>query len=248
MEQDYYADYAQIQDTHWWFRGRRRIVETVLGRDLGPAGSFRERSILDVGCGTGSMLPLLGRFGAAQGVDTEPRAIELCHERGLQAARLYDGSRLPFEDGTFDAACAFDVIEHIPDDVSALRDMARVVRPGGLLVLTVPAFPFLWGPQDEISHHERRYTRATLRSAVAAAGTDLHRMSFFNTLLFPAIAAVRVLRPSRPEAELKSDFTLTTPPAVNNALAGLFGAEAWFVARTGLPFGVSLLAVARVRG
>ena len=172
----------------------------MLAHELGPAGSSPERSILDVGCGTGSMLPLLGRFGAAQGVDTEPKAIELCHERGLTAARLYDGSRLPFDDAEFDVACAFDVIEHIPDDVAALRDMARVVRPGGRLVLTVPAFPFLWGPQDEISHHERRYTRATLRAAVAAAGADLRHMSFFNTLLFPPIAAVRVLRPARPQA------------------------------------------------
>jgi SAM-dependent methyltransferase len=155
------------------------------------------------------------------------------------------GARLPFADGAFDLVTALDVIEHIDDDVAALGELRRVLRPGGRLLVAVPAFTFLWGRQDEVSHHRRRYTRATLARALAQAGFAVVRESYFNTLLFPPIAAVRLgRRLLRRPGRRQSDFELG-PARLNGLLGAVFGAEAALVARTDLPFGVSLLALAR---
>lgn len=140
---------------------------------------------------------------------------------------------------------ALDVIEHVDDDLALLRDLRRVARPGGTLLLSVPAYPFLWGPQDEISHHRRRYVAKELRDRVSDAGWKLSRLTYFNMLLFPPIAAVRVLRPPRPaDGELKSDLAMTRSGRLNVLLARLFSMEAPLVERRDLPFGVSLVAVA----
>jgi SAM-dependent methyltransferase len=247
MEEDFYPAYYELEGRHWWFVGRRKIFLRLLERELPPAA--RPIELLDFGCGTGAFLEHLERFGTVNAVDGDPSAVAFCHQRGRdEVALVPPGAPLPFADDAFDLVTTLDVIEHIDDDVAALGELHRVLRPGGRLLVAVPAYMFLWGKQDEVSHHKRRYTARTLRAALEAAGFAVDRTSYFNTLLFPPIAAVRVgrrlLRRAGGAASAQSDFELG-PPALNRALGALFGAEAAVVAKRGLPFGVSLLALAR---
>jgi len=242
MEQDFYPAYYELEGRHWWFLGRRRLFLRLLEQEL-PAGRL---DILDFGCGTGAFLEHLERFGAVSAVDSDPSAVAFCHARGRGEVQLVPpGTPLPFADDAFDLVTTLDVIEHVDDDVAALAELRRVLRPGGRLLVAVPAFMFLWGKQDEVSHHRRRYTARSLRRALAESGFRVDRTSYFNTVLFPPIAAVRLGRRllRRPGAG-QSDFELG-PARLNRLLAAVFGAEAGLVARRDLPFGVSLLALAR---
>jgi SAM-dependent methyltransferase len=243
MHKEFYAEYYEIEDKHWWFVGRRRVLLAVLDRYLKPGKSNR---ILDVGCGTGTMLGYLSRYGHAQGIDADEQAVRFCLERGVRDVQQVTASILPFEDGTFDLVTILDVLEHIDDDAGTLRELHRVLRPGGLLLVSVPAYRFLWGPQDEISNHKRRYVAGTLRGRLVEAGFRVRSLSYFNTILFPVVAAIRLLRPYRPGSPgLKSDFTMTRPGPANTLLGYLFALEAPIVWRWNLPFGVSILALAQ---
>ena len=250
MREDFYAEYYEVEGRHWWFRGRTRIVTSVIAglEHRSPDGA--PLRILDMGTGTGTMLSALRRFGDAQGVDADERAVAFCRARGEERVQRLMSETLPFPAASFDLLTTFDVLEHIEDDAAALREVARVLEPGGRMVATVPANPWMWGAQDEVSHHFRRYTAAGLRAAIADSGLELERLTHFNTLLFPPIAAIRLLRRLRPRSgEAESDFGMPGGEgALNRALAAIFGLEAGWVARPGLPalpFGVSLLAVAR---
>jgi SAM-dependent methyltransferase len=242
MESEFYRQYFELEGRHWWFLGRRKIFLAVLDQALGG----RKERALDFGCGTGAFLPYLERYGDVSAVDVDESAVAFCHQRGRsEVLHVRAGSPLPFEDETFDLVTTLDVIEHIDDDVTALRELRRVLRPGGVLLVAVPAFMFLWGDQDEISHHYRRYRAPQLARHLEQAGLTVERTSYFNSLLFAPIAAVRLLRRfvRAPTAE-RTDFTMG-PPALNALLGRAFGAEAGLIARTRLPVGVSLLAVAR---
>jgi SAM-dependent methyltransferase len=237
-----------VEDVHWWFVGRRRILLQVLDRYIGKSRASGLR-ILDVGCGTGTMLTYLASYGKADGVDIDEEAIGYCHERGLTDVSLGEASELPFDDRTFDLVTALDVIEHLDDDAAALREMRRVLRPGGHLLVTVPAHRFMWGDQDEVNMHKRRYVAAEIRDRLAATGFDVVRISYMNAFMFPPIAAIRLLRRLqhrvRPQTTPKSDFRYPAPRPLNFLLAGIFGAEAPIVRRVNIPFGVSILALAR---
>lgn len=241
MEERFYAEYARIQDEHWWFAGRRRIIRSVLGQSL-PARASPARRILDVGCGTGTNLALLRDFGAVEGVDSELAAVEFCHRQGESAVRHAPGSRLPYPTAQFDLVTLLDVIEHVPDDFSLLDEARRVLVPGGRVLVTVPAYSWMWGAQDRIAHHYRRYTRPGLLDSIARAGFEPLRSTYFNTLLFPPIAGVRLARrlwPARDDP--RSDFELNHPGPLNTLLTRVFALEASMVRRASLPFGVSIL-------
>ncbi len=253
MREDFYAEYFEVEGRHWWFRGRTRIVTSTIASLAQPSAGDGPLRILDLGTGTGTMLPELRRFGDAQGVDADEQAVAFCHARGEDRVQRLTSSELPFADDSFDLLTTLDVLEHIEDDRGALREVARVLAPGGRMVATVPANPWMWGAQDEVSHHFRRYTSATLRAAIADGGLELERITHFNTLLFPPIAAIRLLRrlpPLKPAAgDVQSDFGMPGGEGgLNRLLAGLFGLEARWLRRGGFPFGVSLLAVARAPG
>lgn len=244
MEVDFYAKYYELEGRHWWFVGRRQILLSVLApwvRGLGPSPR-----ILDFGCGTGAFLEHLDALGEVTAVDAEHEAVAFCHLRGRgEVTYVAPDAPLPFADSTFDAVTALDVIEHIEVDVRALKELRRVLRPGGVLLVAVPAFGFLWGDQDEISHHFRRYRAPELVRALEAAGFTLERTTYFNTLLFPVVAIVRIVRRRlRPSRRDKTDLTMG-PAWANGALGRMFGAEAAVVRRTRMPFGVSLLAISR---
>jgi SAM-dependent methyltransferase len=248
LKREYYGEYRKVEDVHWWFVGRRRILLQVLNRYLGKSAEGRRR-ILDVGCGTGTMLGYLASYGKAQGVDIDEEAVGYCHERGLLDVSLGEAAKLPFDNGTFDLVTALDVVEHLDDDAAALQEMRRVLRPGGHLLLTVPAHRFMWGDQDEVNMHKRRYVAAEIRDRLAATQFDVVRVSYMNAFLFPPIASIRLLRRLqhhlRPHTANKSDFRYPSPGPLNFVLALVFGAEAPILRRFNIPFGVSILALAQ---
>jgi SAM-dependent methyltransferase len=246
MEERFYEEYTRIQDEHWWFAGRRRIIGSVLSRRLPPSGDGGVR-ILDVGCGTGTNLTELSRFGRVEGVDTESAAVEFCRSRGWSVG-LSAGVGLPFDDGSFEVVTLLDVIEHVDEDRALLAEARRVLAPNGIVLITVPAYNWMWGRQDEIAHHKRRYTRGRLARALTGAGLEPLQLSYFNTLLFPPIAVIRLLRRLRPQAaETISDFEVNPSGSLNGPLARIFGFEGWLLNRVRLPFGVSLIAIAADR-
>jgi SAM-dependent methyltransferase len=249
MDPSFYEEYAEIEHRHWWFVGRSRVLLALLDEVLPPPPADRPREVLDLGCGTGAMTKLLSRYGRAIGVDVEATAVAAARKRGVNAQQIPTAGPLPLPSDQFDVVTSLDVIEHIDDDVAVLSEMYRVMKPGGTLLIAVPAFEWLWGPQDEISHHKRRYVATQLRRHIREAGFEVERTSYFNTLLFAPIAAIRVLRPTRPGQPVKSDCQMTRlgGPA-DRLLAWIFGLEARLVPRVRLPVGVSLLAVARKQG
>ena len=195
------------------------------------------------------MLTYLASFGKAEGVDIDEEAIGYCRDRGLQNVRLGEASSLPFGDGSFDLVTALDVVEHLDDDVAAFREMKRVLRPGGQILVTVPAHRFLWGDQDEVNMHKRRYNARELRDRLVESGFDVLRISYMNAILFAPIAAVRLARRLehrlRPRIQPQSDFRYPAPGPVNFLLAAVFGAEGPILRRMNIPLGVSILALAQ---
>ena len=245
MDQDFFAEYAVIEDTHWWFRGRRKIFEQVLAQLAAPHERMR---ILDIGFGTGAMLTFLERFGTVLGMDMSAEAVRFARTRCDRPMLLGDITRIPLPDGALDLVTACDIVEHVDDEEGAFAELARVCKPGGHMLVTVPAFQFLWGNQDVVSHHRRRYRLGPLQRSIENAGFRIVILSYFNSLLFPIVAAIRVVRRLRGEAydgEVpKSDFTMTKPGPLNDILTHVFGAEGRLLTRWRLPVGVSLLCLA----
>jgi SAM-dependent methyltransferase len=249
MQEHTYSIMYEVEGAHWWFVGRRRIIESfleVIGRDLNaehPQGQPQPLEILDVGCGTGANLQMLSRFGAAEGVDVSVEALDFCRARGLAKVKEGAAESLPYEDATFDLVTGLDVVEHLDDDIAGLREMRRILRPGGCALLFVPAFMFLWGVQDDISHHRRRYTVAELKQKLRAAGLSVERATYANLTFFAPILIGRLLMRVigwRPASE--NNITIG---ALNGLLGRILGAEGWWLRRMNLPFGVSIVCVAK---
>ncbi len=242
MDRDYELQTHQAEDRHWWYRGRRRVLERVVA-DLRLPGRAR---ILDAGCGSGRNMIEFARHGAVTGVELSDTSVRLARERG--AGEVVAGSvlEMPFDADTFDLAASLDVIEHLQDDLAALRELRRVVKPGGSLLVTVPAYQWLWSGHDEVNHHFRRYTRRSLQRVGEQAGWQQVRTTYFNSLLLPAAILLRVLdRFNRKTTE--SSLDLWVPPApVNWLLERPLLLEAAMIGRGGrIPAGLSLLAVFR---
>jgi SAM-dependent methyltransferase len=230
----------ELDDRHWWYRGRRRVMSSVLDRlELPPAAE-----ILDAGCGSGRTLDELIRYGSVTGIDPSRDALEAARARGHSRVFAAHLERLPFEDATFDLLTCLDVIEHTASDVVSLRELRRVARPGARIVVTVPAYQLLWSHHDDANLHYRRYRRGTLRYSAHLAGWSVERTSYFNSLLLPPAALVRLverLLPLSPRA--RSDLQLT-PRALDPVLAAPMYAEALLLrAGVKLPAGLSLLGV-----
>jgi SAM-dependent methyltransferase len=179
------------------------------------------------------------------GANSQSGALAFCRERGLDKVRLGAGEELPYDDATFDLVTAFDVVEHMDDDLAGLKEMRRVLRPGGRVLLFVPTFMFLWGLQDEVSNHRRRYRLPELRRVLEHAGFEVERMTYANITFFLPILLVRkLMRFTGIRAATENNINV---PALNGILGRLFGAESWILRRMNLPFGVSGLCVARVK-
>jgi SAM-dependent methyltransferase len=250
MDPSIYHRFFEVEDHHWWFVGRRAIVGRLMEQELvTSSGSAATHRILDIGCGTGGMLPLLSRFGRVTGIDSEPLALDYCRRRGFTDVALQEGfaASAPFEVVTL-----FDVLEHVPDEAGFLNWIQGLLAPGGHLIVTVPAFPSLWSRHDELNHHCRRYRSASLRAALTRAGFHIARMTYFNFLLFPLAAADRLvggrkgraagLDPARDAADILKPLEIGP---LNAPLSAIFSSEASLVGKTDLPYGVSLFAAAR---
>jgi SAM-dependent methyltransferase len=227
-------------EEHWWYRGRRRVLRAELDRlPLEP-----EARLLDAGCGSGRTLDELARYGRVSGVDLSPDAVETARRRGHDDVRVGRVEELPFADATFDVVTCLDVVEHTPDDRATLAELRRVTRPGGLLLVTVPAYQGLWSWHDEVNQHFRRYDSSSLRAAACSAGLDVVMDTHFNSLLLAPAATVRVAQRYR-RVHAHSDLDLT-PSRLNGVLELPLWLESRLVAAgTRLPAGLSLLAVLR---
>ncbi|QAY79876.1 bifunctional 2-polyprenyl-6-hydroxyphenol methylase/3-demethylubiquinol 3-O-methyltransferase UbiG [Sphingosinicella sp. BN140058] len=238
MERIVYDRMAELDSRHWWYRARRDILATLIARKIDLPAAPR---ILEIGCGTGHNLEMLQRFGRADGIEIDPAARALAAER---LGRPIGDSPLPalagVEDGAYDLVAILDVLEHVEEDRAALQSIARKLKAGGRILITVPAHPWMWSAHDVVNHHKRRYTRATLRAVIGAAGLKIEMMSWFNSLLFPLAAAARIAgRITRKE---DSDDALPAKP-VNSLFEAIFGLERYAVGRMPLPPGVSLVAI-----
>ena len=236
MEDRVYTELYELEERHWWFRGRRAVIRALIDRAaLGP-----QPEILDAGCGTGANLVHFGSLGRASGVDPSAEAVARCAQRGL--AGVVEGriEALPFADASFDLILACDVLEHVPDDGAALRELRRVARQNAALVITVPAYQWMWSEHDDAHHHVRRYTLRRLRARVAEAGWGLAVVTYFNSLLLPPIAAVRLLGRLRRRPAGRTDYDVA-PRSLNRALELPMAGEARLIGR-GLrfPAGVSI--------
>lgn len=243
MEDAVYLEMSAVEARHWWFVGRRRILQAEIGRHLAPTTSGGRR-VFEVGSGTGGNLELLKTFGAVDAV--EPSAMARGLAQRTPDVRLHDG-RLPdqmpdFPDG-FDLIAAFDVIEHVDEDAASIRALTGLLRPGGLIAVTVPAYASLWSRHDERHHHKRRYSRQGLKDLFSQPGLEIIRLTYFNSILFPLAASIRLAERAGLIESAGADRL--PPPAVNGLLAGIFGAEAGLLRFLSPPFGLSLLLIAR---
>ena len=246
MEREQYAIMARREERHWWYAGMRRVALAVLERALDGRSGLR---ILDAGCGTGGTTVELRRFGEVVGIDLAWAALEPARSRGLSGLARASIEDLPFGSATFDVATSFEVVYHlgVASDAAALKEIRRVLRPGGLFLLRVPAHDWLRGEHDRLVHTRHRYSRGEVSRKLADAGFGVERLTWANTVLFLPAVAKRLLERTNGHDAAAAEPDLWQPPAPLNALLeSAVAVEALAIPRgVPLPFGLSLLAVAR---
>jgi SAM-dependent methyltransferase len=244
MDPALYPRMAGVEDEHWWFASRRAICAHMLDRMALPEGA----AILEPGCGTGGNFAMLARRGRLYAMDADESALRFAASRGLaQLARGSLPGDIPFGDLRFDLVVMTDVLEHLDDDDASLAALRARLKPGGSLLMTVPAMRWLWSDHDATHHHRRRYQAGELRARVADAGFRIDYLSHYNFILFPAIAAVRLMGRMRSGGNGASGrHDLAMPPrAINSILLRLFSSERHVVGAIRVPVGVSLIVLAR---
>jgi SAM-dependent methyltransferase len=243
MEIKAYLEMAELEERHWWFSARRDI----LFNQLKLLGLPVDAQILEVGCGTGGNLDMLSNFGTVCGLETSEIARAFAMKKTGSGVDIRDGtlpSTVPDFGRKFDLICLFDVLEHIDDDLGTLRALACLAKPGGRLIISVPAHQWLWSRHDEFLHHQRRYSKASLIDVVNSAGLRLDRVTYFNMWLFPASVLARGFDKIR--GARRATGANLPPGLINGIMRAIFASERYLLGRSRLPFGLSLLCVARV--
>jgi SAM-dependent methyltransferase len=240
VQREAYFEMYHHEDHHWWFISRRMIVQKVLDRCLSDGNT---RSILEVGCGTGGNFELLSKYGDLRALEQDDDARDMANRRGLcLVAKGFLPDNIPFSE-TFDLICMLDVLEHIDDDLKTLQEISKRLNSNGKLLLTVPAYEFLWSEHDITLAHKRRYRKKQLIQLVKRAGLDSVYSTYFNTFLFPVIAVTRFLNKALGK---KGGTDVNMPSNFRNVLlTKIFSSEKLLIPRISLPFGVSILLVAK---
>jgi len=239
MDRVVYDRMAAHDTTHWWYRARREILSDYLKRWGGLPAQAR---ILEIGCGTGHNLPMLAEFGEVDAIEIDETARGFASER---LGKAVGSSPLPeltgVDCGAYDLVAVLDVVEHVDDDVAALKAMAKCLKPGGKILITVPAHQWMWSAHDVVNHHKRRYSKGTLAAALKAAGLKPRKLRWFNSLLFPAAVAARMA--GKLTGKDDSD---DSPPSklLNTIFEGVFRLERHLVGRVPLPPGLSIIVLA----
>lgn len=239
MDRIVYDRMAAHDSTHWWYTARRDILADYLMREGDLPKNAR---ILEIGCGTGHNLPMLAAFGAVDAIEIDPAAREIASAR---LGKPVGSAPLPeltgVDRGGYDLIAVLDVVEHIEDDVAALKAMAECLKPGGKILITVPAHQWMWSAHDVVNHHHRRYSKASLDKAIRAAGLEPRKLGYFNSLLFPLAAAARLAG----RLTGKDDSDDSPPPKIVNSLfEAIFRLERHLVGRVPLSPGVSIITLA----
>lgn len=247
MNEPEYERMYRLENSYWWFVGRHRLVEALLWSRYGAPGTqdtAAPLNFLDVGCGTGAMSVRLTRWGRVISADFSQTALQFSRRRGLDHLVGADAMKLPFASDRFDAIVTMDVLEHLPDDCAAMREFFRVLKPGGRVFATIPAYPHLWSEHDVALMHFRRYQRHELRERFEAAGFRIEKLSHTMTALYPVVALQRRLNARKPPHDPPQAAMPIVPAPLNAALTGFLGVENAFARRLNFPFGVSILCIA----
>jgi SAM-dependent methyltransferase len=239
MHSDEYATMFRVEETHWWYRALRRLIFETLDNEL---PDWREKRILDAGCGTGAILQRLGNPERNLGVDLAPEAISFCRERGLNNVQQGNVCALPFDDGSFDAVISSSVLYHqwVSDIDLAIREIYRVLRPGGLVVINVPAFRFLHSAHDDAVMTARRFRKPEIRRLLLRRNFTIRRLTYWTSLLFPFALAARTLGAS----QMGRDFEANDSSLLQRTFGRTMAIERFLLRRISFPVGVALLAVA----
>lgn len=237
MDNSFYTKYFEVEKNHWWFKGRRTLVFNLLQKYL-VGGS----KVFDFGCGSGFLVRELGKRGYdSYGGDFSETALKQGEKLGISNISKISNNITTHNDDTFDCVLVLDVMEHLKNDREGIEEIERILKPGGFCIITVPAFNFLWGIQDEVYHHYRRYTKNSLKKTLSMTSLKISGLTYFNFILFPFVAIVRLLskiiKPSR-----RSDFEINNQ-IINKLLSYIFRIDISIAQKMSVPFGVSLLAI-----
>lgn len=248
MEEQVYRQFLDLEENHWWFRGRRHVYIGLLKAHVGASASGRA---LDLGCGLGGFLPSLAALGyEVYGTDMDRTSLAHCRDRGFEKVLLSDSYSLPFPDNSFDLIAMFDAIEHVEDDDRAMAEVSRVLKPGGKVIISVPAYQFLFANNDRVAQHYRRYNRKTVRHLFEQAGLIVERNSHSNVFLFPLILPLVLLikllegLPGRTEPQQHSNLSWPIPRWMHGVLYQIFAAELVLSRHIDWPVGHSIVAIA----
>lgn len=243
MDRIVYDRMAEHDSTHWWYVARRDILADYIARYVQPPKDAR---ILEIGCGTGHNLPMLGAFGTVDAIEIDEAARTVASARlGRQVGSAPLPELTGVAEGQYDLIAVLDVVEHVEDDVAALAGMAKRLKPGGKILITVPAHQWMWSAHDVVNHHKRRYSKASLTAALAKAGLKWRKLRWFNSLLFPAAVAARVAG----KLTGKDDSDDSPPPKpLNWAFEKIFGLERHLLGRVPMPPGLSIIVLAEPKG
>ena len=240
MNEKEYQKLYQLESFYWWHVGRRYIISALLNRFL-----FKSKiQILDVGCGTGRGLQFFSRYGKVIGVDNSLEALKFCSKRKNKDVLLCSAESLALAGQSVDLIGMLDILEHIDNDLITLKEIFRVLKPGGIIMVTVPSYRFLWSEHDEALNHKRRYSKKDLKSKITKAGFKIKKLSFTITTFFFPILLYRLLQ----KLIMRSSFPKTSyvilPDWLNKLFINLLRFEAKVIKYFNLPFGVSLICIA----
>lgn len=242
MEKEKYQRMFSLEENYWWFRAKRKFIDFFIKKFISKHSNLNKFIMLDVGCGSGIMLNNLNKYGTAIGVDNSYEGIKFCQIRGHKLVVVGDALNLPFKDNSFDIITCLDVMEHLEDDSTLLAEIYRICKKMGMVIITAPAYKFLWGYHDEIHHHKRRYTKRMLREKICNTNFNIYKITYINTILFPMVLIFRIIKRYIIKESQADDF-ISVPSILNKILFFIFSGEIYLINKINLPYGVSLFCI-----